>query len=108
MEKIKQETKKEQIKIMALISYIGILCLVPILTKEKDEFVLFHAKQGLILFICEAGTWMILAVIPFFFFMISLVGIVWLVLSLIGMVNVTKNLKQELPVIGQFADKFKF
>ena len=93
---------------MAFISYIGILCLVPILTKEKDEFVLFHAKQGLVLFICEAATYMVLAVIPIFFFLISVVGIIWLVLSLIGMVNVAKNQKQELPVIGQFADKFKF
>ena len=82
MEETNKEIKeKQQINIMAFISYIGILCLVPILTKEKDEFVLFHAKQGLILFICEAATWMILSVIPFFFFMISLVGIIWLVLS---------------------------
>ena len=107
MEETKQKPK-EQISIMAFISYIGIFCLVPILTKEKDEFVFFHAKQGLILFICEVATWMILAVLPFFFFMISLVWFVWLVLSLIGMINVTKNLKQELPMIGQFADKFKF
>lgn len=92
---------------MALISYLGILCLVPILTKDKDEFVHFHAKQGLVLFVCEVATWMVLAVIPFFWFLTNLIGIVWLVLSIVGIVNVTKSQKKELPVIGQFADRFK-
>ena len=104
MEEIKN---KEQINIMALISYLGFLCLIPVLTKEKDEFARFHAKQGLVLFICEAATWMAVAVIPFFFFLANLIGIFWLVLSLIGIVNVIKNQKQELPAIGRFADRFK-
>ncbi len=108
MKKINKEIKeKQQINIMAFISYIGVLCLVPILTKEKDEFVLFHAKQGLILFICEAATCMVLSILPLFFFLFPIVGLVWLVLSFIGIMNVSKNLKQELPLIGQFADKFK-
>ncbi|MCK5044368.1 hypothetical protein KAR26_01385 [Candidatus Parcubacteria bacterium] len=109
MEEIKKEQikEKQQMNIMAFISYLGFFCLIPILTKEKDEFALFHAKQGLVLFICEAATWMVVAVIPFFFLFANFIGICWLILSLIGIVNVVKNQKQELPVIGQFADKFK-
>ncbi len=34
---------------MAALSYMGILCFVPLLTNREDEYVHFHAKQGLVL-----------------------------------------------------------
>ena len=105
MEEIKE---KKQVNVLALISYIGILCLVPILMKEEDDFVRFHARQGLVLFICEAGTWTVFAAVPFLWFITNLIGLFWLVLSVIGILNVFGNKKQELPVIGKFAEKFKF
>ena len=55
MEEVPKKEKGQK-NILAIISYIGILCLVPILMKEKDEFVKFHAKQGLVLFIVEVAT----------------------------------------------------
>ena len=35
------------------LSYLGILALIPFMTEKDDEFVQFHAKQGLNLFIFE-------------------------------------------------------
>jgi len=101
------EEKKEQTNIMALISYIGVLCLVPMLTKEKSEFVKFHAKQGLVLFIGEVATWAVFSVIPFLWFLINLLGLFWLVLSVIGIVNVIQKAQKPLPLVGQFAEKIK-
>lgn len=107
--KIMEETpKKVQVNIMALISYIGPLCLIPILMKDKDGFVKFHAKQGLILFISEIAAWLIVGLVPALWALVNLVNIVWLVLSIIGIMNVTKGEKKEIPVIGQFAEQIKF
>jgi len=100
--------KKASVNIMAIISYIGPLCLIPVLTKEKNEFVKFHAKQGLILFIGEIAAWLIVGLVPALWALVNLVNIIWLVLSIIGIINVTKGEKKEIPVIGQFAKQIKF
>jgi len=107
-------SKKGQKNILAIISYIGILCLVPILMKEKDEFVKFHARQGLVLFICEIISWIVFYYIfnvwfyvYFLLFLGNLVGLVWVILSIIGIMNVLANKKQEIPIVGQFAKKIK-
>lgn len=105
----KPETKAENLNAMALISYIGILAIVPFLAKEEDQFVKFHARQGLTLFIGEAITWFIAVAIPFAgFIAANLLGIVWVVLSIIGIINVVNGKKEKLPVIGDLADKLKF
>ncbi|MFH1894503.1 MAG: hypothetical protein ABH813_01205 [Patescibacteria group bacterium] len=104
---IEQAPKKQEANIMALISYIGPLCLVPFLKKEQDEFVKFHMKQGMVIFACELITWIVVAILPLLWTLGNLVGIVWLVLSILGIMNVVKNKKKEIPIIGKFADKIK-
>lgn len=107
-EKTAEKAAEKKIDAMALISYLGILCLVPYLAQEKDEFVRFHAKQGLVLFIGEVASWMLLA-IPFLGFLAAnMLSLVWIVFSVLGIVNVIGNKKEKLPVIGDLADKIKF
>jgi uncharacterized membrane protein len=101
------QTPKSQVNIMALISYIGILCLIPVLSKPQDEFVKFHAKQGLVLFIGEVATMILSWILAFLFPLWMLINLGWLVLSILGIINVVKNEKKEVPVVGQFADRFK-
>jgi uncharacterized membrane protein len=43
--------------IMSMMSYLGILCLVPLLLNEEDEYVAFHARQGVVLWI-----WSVIAI----------------------------------------------
>jgi uncharacterized membrane protein len=108
VETSKVETpKKAPVNVMAVISYIGPLCLIPILTKEKDEFVQFHAKQGLVLFIGEVAMWLVVGFVPILWVFANLVNLFWLVLSIIGIINVTKNEKKEIPLVGQFAAQIK-
>jgi len=91
----------------AIISYIGPLCLIPYLNKDKDEFVQFHARQGLVLFICEVITWAIAWILPFLWTLMNLLSLVWLVFAVIGILNVVHKEKKELPIIGSFAGKIK-
>lgn len=45
----------EQNKVMALLSYLGILVLVPLLAAKELRFARFHANQGLVLLIALVG-----------------------------------------------------
>jgi len=106
MEENKIAKTPEKINVLALISYLGIFCFVPLILKKDDEFVNFHAKQGLTLFIAEiaASIW---SVVPFIGWMTSwLVWIFLLVLTCIGLYNAFSGHKKELPLIGKYSEKF--
>ncbi len=97
--------------IWAVIGYIGILFLVPLLAKKDNKFALYHAKQGLVLFIAAIIIWVIafvLMFIPFIGWVIdTLLWIVVLVLFIIGIVNAATGKYKPLPVIGGIAEKWK-
>ncbi len=91
--------------VYAILAYLWVLCLVPVLMKRDDEFVRFHARQGLMLFIIEVGVG-IISIIPFFGPLIYKLGI--LVLGLISLIAITQVLmgnKWEIPIIGEWARK---
>ena len=91
---------------IAVLSYLGILFLVPLLAAKDNEFAKYHAKQGLTLFIAEIVTWVVF-VIPFVGWVIGgIAWLTWIILSILGIVNVLGNKKKPLPLIGGFADKF--
>ena len=94
-------------RLMAAFSYMGILCFVPLMLNHHDEYVFFHSKQGLIIWI-----WGVLAVfalhVPIvgkLVFSISALGV--LVFSLIGLVSVLLLKAWRLPVIYELSAKLK-
>lgn len=94
------ETDKDiqENKIIALLSYIGILFLVPLLVKKDSKFAKFHAKQGLVLFIGWFSVW-----IPV---LGGFCGLVMMILSILGIINVLSGKYADLPIIGDLAKKF--
>lgn len=94
----------DETRILAAISYVWILALVPLLLKRDNEFVMFHAKQGLVLFIIE--------VLGSFVFWIWVVGwILWIavvVLAIVGFLSALQGKRTELPVISMVARKISF
>lgn len=95
---------------MAVIAYI--LFFVPLLTGDakKDPFVKYHVKQGLVLFLLAVLIQVVGCIIPFYFWLtISwLLSLCVLVLLILGIVNAVNGKQEPLPVIGRFADVFKF
>lgn len=92
---------------MAIVAYI--IFFIPLLTDAKnDPFVKYHVKQGLVLFI----GWVIeifIGVIPVIGWIIApLLGIFLFILLILGIVNVANGKEKPLPVVGSFAEKFKF
>ena len=105
---MEEVSKKNQTNILAIISYLGVFCLAPILMKESDKFVKFHAKQGLVLFIAEIATGMIAGIPILGWLTGSIAWILWGVLSFMGIMNVLNGKQSPLPIIGVFAKNFKF
>lgn len=108
---------KDEDKAMLILSYLGILCLIPFFTVSKEnEYVRWHAKQGLVLFIAEIILIVALSIFsaimtfaPFAFFFANLVWfLVWLaviVLSIYCMIQALKGIKWKIPLIIDFAEK---
>jgi len=90
---------------MAILCYIGILVLIPLLTDAKDEpFVKFHVKQGLVLLIVSV----IVGAISWIPVVGWLLGIGTFILWIIGIINAAGGQEKELPIIGSFGEKFNF
>ncbi len=104
-EVVTEETKKKdkdikENKTITFLSYIGFLCLVPLLAKKESEFAQFHAKQGLILLIA----WIIGGITTAIGigFVIN-IGVV--ILSIVGLINVNDGKMKDLPIVGDLAKK---
>lgn len=98
-----------QNKVMAALSYLSILVLIPIFAAKESKFAQFHANQGLIL--CIIGIAMsvinlVLGEIPVVGFILGiasgLVSLVTFILAVIGIINVIGGKAKELPIIGKY------
>ena len=105
----------EDNKLMAVLSYLGILVLIPILAAKDSPFAKFHATQGLNLLIVSVA-WSIvsgiigaiLGAIGVTFLSVLWSIITWLVsiviflTMVIGIINAAQGKAKELPIIGGF------
>lgn len=101
-----------QNKVMAVLSYFGLLVLIPIFGAKGSKFVRYHANQGLVLLLASI-VWSIASSIlssiivaiswrlTFVSSLLGLVSLVFLVLAIIGIVNAANGKAKELPVIGK-------
>ena len=89
-------------RLFALLSYCSLLCLVPLLYKKDDEFVLFHGRQGLALFLCEMAIFVVSIVLPWlmkpFLFVFAL-------FSFWGMIKALRGEKFKLPLIFSLSER---
>ena len=92
-------------KFFAVISYIVFLCVITLLLKKHNRFAVYHAKQGLVLFVFEVGCF-VLSIIPFLGWIIKTFGIViFIVISLWGILQSVMGNYVRLPVISKISDK---
>lgn len=90
-------------KVMAALSYLGILCLIPLLALQKSRYAQEHAKQGLILLI----VW----IVGSFVFWIPLIGqllmFAVLVVNIVALVKCLQGTFWEIPYIGTYRRHIK-
>ena len=106
----------EKNKVFAILAYLGILVLVPILAAKDSPFARYHANQGLILFVGAIAAAISMVIIIFILGHIPFLGtiavcclgpIVWvvfmlacLVFTVLGILNAVGGKMKPLPVIG--------
>ncbi len=105
-------TEIENGKGMGCLSYLGVLVLIPFFAEKTNRFVRYHARQGLVLFLAEVAFWVVLQIVSalllgiswrlaFVPVVLSLIGFLFLALSIVGLVNVFQGKAKELPLIGR-------
>lgn len=82
---------------LAILSYVWILCLIPLLLKRDSKYAQFHAKQGLILFIASFAVWF-----PFFG---QILGLIITIISIIAILKALEGGWWEIPYIYDLSKK---
>ncbi|HBG60911.1 MAG: hypothetical protein A2Y03_09325 [Omnitrophica WOR_2 bacterium GWF2_38_59] len=88
-------------KIFAVLSYLSILCIIPLILKKDNEFVLKHGKQGLVIFVSEVAVFILSIVFPWIF---KFGMFLLLIMSFIGIVAVLEGKYTRLPFVADIAD----
>ncbi len=113
-------------KVMALLSYLGILFVIPLFAAPKSKFARFHANQGLILCISGIAYSIINSILMsilnsifrgywngyltytrgpihgFLSLILNLLYVIFAILAVIGIINAVNGKAKELPLIGKF------
>jgi uncharacterized membrane protein len=103
-------------KAFAALSYVWIMFLVPLILKRDSKFIVFHVKQGLILFIAEILAWIVLwvlgeivsAVAPISGFALiqlldKIVFLFFFIVSLIAIYQTFRKKEWKMPWLYNFA-----
>lgn len=101
----------EENKVMALLSYLGPLFLVPMFGKKDSPFAQYHAKQGANVFIIIVALNIVIGILSAILGGVPVLGtILWivslvvyfasLIFEILGILNAVGGKAKELPVIG--------
>lgn len=104
----------EKNKIFAVLAYLGILVLVPILAAKESPFARYHANQGLVLLIASIIAYVGVAIISVICTMVApIMGCVFMVvficlglgllaMVIMGIINAATGKMAPLPLIGKY------
>ena len=104
--------------IMIVLSYLGLLALIPLLVEKDDAEVQWHAKHGLVLTVAEIVLFIAVQIVAMILGAISgglgcLFGLLFPLIALgiivLHVVCIAKALKGErfiIPYVSEFADRF--
>lgn len=96
MENEKLKTTNESY-LMGALSYFPPVSVIMLILKKNDSFIMFHAKQGIIVMLG-----MVSAIIPFFGWLISFA---MFLAGVAGFIKALQGERYKLPVIYQLSEK---
>lgn len=105
-EAAQQGFQTEEGRLAAILSYIPLLCFIPLLNMKDNKEARFHARQGVILFLIElvAVLFLVDGISDFVFKGILIVAVA---LSVVGIYFALQGKSYKLPIISDLADKTK-
>jgi len=97
----------EEGKTMAIISYItviGTIIAFVMNSSKKNTFAQFHIRQMIGIFVVQVAIGIVGSFVP----MVSFLGLVVFVLSILGLIGAIQGEEKKIPVLGDyFQDWFK-
>jgi fumarate reductase subunit D len=90
-------------KSFAILAYLSILCIIPLILKKGNPFVLTHSKQGLVIFLGQVAVLIVSIVLGQWALRLGM--FVLLVFAFIGIIAVLQGREVKLPVISEIAGK---
>ncbi len=102
---------------LGAVCYLSIMVFIPILVKNKSEFLAKHCRQGFALFFAEVVLLLFLAAIeatigriPILGMLVSIIlhlafFLIFLTLSVLGVLKALSGEEWQLPILDEFADK---
>ncbi len=98
-----QQAEKEDVeknKAYAILAYI--IFFIPLLAAKESKFAMYHANQGLVLFLSAIILNFVGTIIPLlgWFIIIPFGNLLILVLAIIGIINAANGNLKQLPLIG--------
>lgn len=89
-------------KVVAVLAYI--LFFLPLLAAKDSRFAMYHANQGLVLFLAAVGSNIVLSIIPILgWFLLPFANLAILVYAIIGILNAAHGRNKPLPFIGSIS-----
>lgn len=87
---------------MGILAYL--LFFIPLLAARESRFAMYHANQGLVLFLTALVVNILGGFIPVvgWFFLIPLLNLAVMVFAIIGIINAAQKKMVPLPLIGKF------
>ena len=106
----KSKSKKEDSKIFAFLAIFLSICgfIIALLIRRDNKYVMFYAKQSLILFIAGLIVKIIsvlLAMTLIGIFTVPILWIIYIVLWVIALINSVSGKQKETPFIGHYGEK---
>ena len=100
--------------IMLVLSYLGLLALIPLLVEKDDREVQWHAKNGLVLTVAWFALWFVIHLAGSIIHFLacagclagSVLGILYLVIIILCIVKALNGERFIIPVLSQFVDRF--
>lgn len=108
-DKNKEKTSKEEIdtgKGMAIVCYLNLLVIIPLIFEKNNNFVRYHINQGLSLCLFTIVTGVIKLMLNDFllysYIFAILMALLIIIMVVIGIKNVCSGEEKPLPIIGNF------
>jgi uncharacterized membrane protein len=105
VEVVVHSDKSVRSRIMALMSYLGVLVFVPLVANRNDEYVNFHARQGLVIWALGIVAIFMLYIPGLGKLVFSFLAMMVMIYSLLGLLSVLLYRAWKLPIVYNLSTK---
>jgi len=92
--------EKDEVKWLAALAYLPLICLIPLFLSREDEFIQKHAKQGFVLFMVELVA-MLLKIDAIW----NLIIFICIATAIVGALGILLKGEIRIPLLADFAEK---